>query len=284
MIAIKNVYLKIKKSQILKNINLEVNDGECFAILGPNGAGKSSLVEILTDIIRPTEGKITIFGKSFQQVKSNIGVVYEKSSMLHFLKIKELLAYVCKYYNKRYSDISGLIENLGLKEIENNFINKLSKGERQKIGIVIALIHNPQILILDEPTSGMDPFFRENVWKLFKNRKRIIVLTTHIWEEAEKYCDRIAFINKGEIIKTATPHQFIEDAQVYGQNRIVVDKNEKLMPYLQNTHYIEENNSFYIYSSNSSGFINKILENGVRYTQSPVTLEDAFLHLTHEIN
>jgi ABC-type multidrug transport system ATPase subunit len=211
MIKIENLYYKEKDFLILKGININILEKECFAILGPNGAGKTTLIEIIISILKPTSGKVEFFGKRFEEIKEKVGVVFEDPPLFYYAKVNEMIDYLITIYSLKKHKIEELIKHLELEKIKNREIRKLSKGEKKKVSILIALMNDPEILILDEPTSGLDPFVREKLWKLFKSQERTIIFSTHIWDEAKNYANKIAFINNGEIIGIGSPSDFISE-------------------------------------------------------------------------
>ena len=279
MVDIRNISLKVNGKFILKDVNLKINDGECLALLGPNGAGKSSLIDIFTGAIRPSHGEVKIWGKEFQEVKKDIGVLYEYSPLFYYSKVKEILAYVCVIYGIKYKSIAELIRSLGMQNIEDRLVRVLSKGERRKVGIILALLHNPSLLILDEPTSGMDPFVRDHCWNLFKKAGRTILFSTHIWEEAEKYADRIAFISEGEILEVDTPSAFLSNKYLKTRKKVTLSKDEKLAPLFKETLCIEENGQCYLYPADIDQFLETVKEKAKDYSISPIALKDVFLYI-----
>jgi len=212
MIKIENLFYKEKENFILKGINIAVEENECFALLGPNGAGKTTLIEIIVSILKPTEGKVEFFGKRFEEIKEKVGVVFENPPLFYYAKVKEIINYLINIYSlkkDKIDNVKELMKILELEKIGNREIRKLSKGEKKKLSILIALMNDPEILILDEPTSGLDPFVRKKLWELIKSKERTIIFSTHIWEEAKEYADKIAFINEGEILGIGSPSDFI---------------------------------------------------------------------------
>jgi ABC-2 type transport system ATP-binding protein len=281
MLKVSDVNLKIKGKEILKNISLELKDGECFALLGPNGAGKSTLIDIITGVIKAEKGNVKIFNRSFQEAKNMIGVLYEYVPLFYYSKVKEIIAYICSVYNIKKRDFYEIVKLLEIDKIENKLVKVLSKGERKKLGILMTIIHNPKFIIVDEPTSDLDPFMRDIVWKLFLQGNRTVFLTTHIWEEAEKRADKIAFILNGEIIAIDSTVNFL-NRYMNNTKKIVLSCSENCEQILKNVRYYQNNTELIIYPDD----INLFLKNtGIKnYSISDIELKDIFLHLTKNIH
>ena len=206
------------------NISFSVKKGEIFAFLGPNGAGKTTTVEMIEAIRKPTNGNIKLLGRdiktSFDLVKEDIGVLPQEFHSFELFTIKETLNYFSKLYNKR-ADISEIIRSMDLKSHENQLYRNLSGGLKQRVGVAIALVNDPEVVFLDEPTTGLDPKARRDVWNVIANLRdkgKTVFLTTHYMEEAEFLADRIAIIVKGKIIAEGTLEQLIN---LYGRGVIL---------------------------------------------------------------
>jgi ABC-2 type transport system ATP-binding protein len=192
----------------LKPLNLAVKTGETFGFLGPNGAGKTTTLKLLMSIISPTSGTATILGKSFidPEVKRRIGFLPEQPYFYDYLSAHELLDYYARLsgvsLEKREQKIDGLLNRVGLGDVGNRQLRKFSKGMLQRVGIAQAIIHDPEVVFLDEPMSGLDPLGRHEVRELIQGLKddgKTIFFSTHILSDAEALCDRVAVIHKGEL-------------------------------------------------------------------------------------
>ncbi|MBN2603183.1 MAG: ATP-binding cassette domain-containing protein [Candidatus Thermoplasmatota archaeon] len=188
------------------DISFEVKKGEVFAFLGPNGAGKTTTVEMIESIRQPTKGTITILGRdiknSFNEVKSKIGILPQEFHSFERLTVRETLDYFSKLYDRR-ADIDDIILTMDLKDKSNTLYKDLSGGQKQRVGVAISLVNDPEIIFLDEPTTGLDPKARREVWEVIaglRKRGKTVFLTTHYMEEAEYLADHIAIIHKGKII------------------------------------------------------------------------------------
>jgi ABC-2 type transport system ATP-binding protein len=208
----------------VNNISFSVKKGEVFAFLGPNGAGKTTTVEMIESIRQPTAGTIKILGKdiskSFNQVKEYISILPQEFRSFERLTVRETLVYFSALYKKR-ANITDIINILDLKEYEKKLYKDLSGGLKQRIGVAIALVNDPEIIFLDEPTTGLDPKARREVWVVIdslRNRGKTIFLTTHYMEEAEFLADHIAIIHKGKIIAEGSLNELIDK---YGKGSIL---------------------------------------------------------------
>jgi ABC-2 type transport system ATP-binding protein len=198
------------------NISFSVKKGEVFAFLGPNGAGKTTTVEIIESIRSPTAGAVKIFGKdistSFNEVKAKIGILPQEFHSFERLTVRETLIYFSKLYDKR-ADIDEIIQLMDLTSHKNMLYKNLSGGLKQRVGVAISLVNDPEIVFLDEPTTGLDPKARREVWSVIaglKKKGKTVFLTTHYMEEAEYLADHIAIIHKGKIIAEGTLEELIE--------------------------------------------------------------------------
>ena len=206
-IIIKNISKTYKNQVALNSINLNIKKGEIVGLLGPNGAGKSTLIKILTGYISANNGEVKICGDNMNEnpklVKQKIGYLAENNPLYIEMYIKEYLKYIAEIYKVSFYEIDEIIELTGLNSEKNKKINQLSKGYKQRVGLAAALIHNPEVLILDEPTTGLDPNQLIEIRKLIKNigNNKTVIFSTHILQEVEKICDRIIIINKGNIVE-----------------------------------------------------------------------------------
>ncbi len=218
------------KFTAVDEISFTVNEGEVFALLGPNGAGKTTTVEIIECLKTPDKGKVEIFGidlkdkKKQNDVKRKIGVMPQNFNAFDWLTVKENLEYFKDLYSSKIST-DELINRVGLGEKMNSMYKTLSGGTKQRVGIAISLINEPELLFLDEPTAGLDPQARRETWNLIRKLKeqgKTIFLTTHYMEEAQELSDRILIIIEGKIVAGGSPNELIEN---YGGNKSVILKN-----------------------------------------------------------
>lgn len=209
----------------LNGVSFEVRRGEVFGLLGPNGAGKTTLLEIIEGIRTPTSGRISVLGadptRDLKRVKRVIGVQLQAASYFSLLTIEEILELFGSFYPRRRSP-EELLAIVGLLEKRKAYVRQLSGGQQRRFSVAAALVNDPDVVFLDEPTTGLDPQVRRNLWELIhrlgRDEGKTIVLTTHYMEEAELLADRIAIIDHGEIQALDTPRRLI--ARLDGAGRI----------------------------------------------------------------
>lgn len=202
----------------VNHISFEVYENEIFGMLGPNGAGKTTTLEMIEGLRRIDEGEATINGFNVGQkpeaVKREIGIQLQSSSYFENMNLVEILKLFGKFYGLDV-DTEKLIAKVNLEGKEKSMVNQLSGGQQQRLSIASSLVNKPKVLFLDEPTTGLDPQARRNLWDLIEEirdkDKITVVLTTHYMEEAEHLCDRVAIIDEGEIVKLNTPENLIKD-------------------------------------------------------------------------
>jgi len=215
-------------------ISFEVARGEMFGILGPNGAGKTTTLEIMETLQRPTSGTVTVDGidvlKDAWAVKSRIGVQLQSSGFYPELSLVQLLRMFAAIYNVQVDPLA-VLRRFQLEEKASTYYNRLSGGQKQRFSLATTLIHRPRVIFLDEPTTGLDPQARLNLWDLLRevqNEGVTLVITTHYMEEAEQLCDRIAVMDRGHIIKVGTPRELIEELLATGFRKPVIRQDATL--------------------------------------------------------
>ncbi len=230
MIEVKNVTKKYGSFKAVDDISFEVNDGEIVGFLGPNGAGKSTTMNMITGFIDTTEGEIIINGndisKKPRKAKKQIGYMPEGVPLYNDLTVKEFVNYMAelKLVNARHRQekVEKVIEETGLKEVENKLIRNLSRGYKQRVGLAGALVGDPKVIILDEPTVGLDPKQITEIRDLIKElgKNHTVILSTHILSEASQICEKVIIINKGKIIAIDTPENL--EKKVIKGNAILI--------------------------------------------------------------
>ncbi|MBU4274302.1 ABC transporter ATP-binding protein [Patescibacteria group bacterium] len=202
----------------LDDINLEIKEGEVFGLLGPNGAGKTTLIKIISGLLQPTSGWVKIDNKPVEEVRGKIGLMLGYTMIYYRITGYDNLEYFARLYNVKNfkSRIKELAEFLGLENWLDEYVEHYSTGMKSKLALARALIHNPDILLLDEPTLGLDPHIAIDVRKKIKQMKKTIILTTHYMEEADQLSDRIGFLNQGKLIKVGTPQDL---KQIMGREK-----------------------------------------------------------------
>jgi len=207
-IEVKNVVKSYGKHKALNGVSFTLNPGEITGFIGPNGAGKTTTMKIITGLLKPDSGSVTVFGNDViekpLETKKHIGYLPENNPLYSEMYVKEYLAYVSRIYcplKDTSENVNNIIIKTGLSKEQYKKIEALSKGYKQRVGLAQALIHDPEILILDEPTTGLDPNQLDEIRGLIKDlgKNKTVILSTHIMQEVEAICDRIIIINNGEI-------------------------------------------------------------------------------------
>lgn len=214
-VVVKNISKRYNNTEVLKSISFELNIGEIVGFLGPNGAGKSTTMKIITGYLQPDFGEIAVCGvdmlKNPIEAKKNIGYLPEHNPLYLDMYVKEYLNFVAGFYKIKSTKtrIDDIIEQTGLTNEFHKKIGQLSKGYRQRVGLAQALIHNPNVLILDEPTTGLDPVQLIEIRNLICNlgKEKTVLLSTHIMQEVKAICNRVLIINKGQIVADKNPMQ-----------------------------------------------------------------------------
>jgi ABC-2 type transport system ATP-binding protein len=204
------------KVEAVRGLNLEIQGGECFGLLGPNGAGKTTTIEILEGLLAPTSGQVTILGHTWQknsrEVREWLGISLQETRLSEKLTVRETIDLFASFYRQPRS-ADEVLDDLQLGEKADAFVGKLSGGQRQRLAVATALVGNPRILFLDEPTTGLDPQSRRQLWDIIRHFQRgggTVLLTTHYMDEAERLCDRLAIVDHGQVIAEGTPSELIE--------------------------------------------------------------------------
>ena len=215
-IQVKNLTKSFSGRKVINELSFEVNKGEVFALLGHNGAGKSTTIDLILGLKCPDEGNATILGmdavKHRKKVFEKVGVQLQHTEYQNMMTVEEACIEYASLY-KKPSDYKELLHSFGLSDLKKSYINKLSGGEKQKLSVVLALIGNPEIVFLDELTTGLDVAARREVWRTLKHLKEkglTIFLTTHYMEEAQALCDRVCLIKSGEKVIEGTIAEIVK--------------------------------------------------------------------------
>src|SRR6476661_4113220 len=200
----------------VNGLDLEVRAGECFGLLGPNGAGKTTTVEILEGLLVPTSGEVELLGRTWKSdrhsLRQRLGISLQETNLADKLTVEETLGLFRSFYPAG-RDVKELLELVSLTDKRKSWYVKLSGGQKQRLAVACALVGDPEILFLDEPTTGLDPQSRRQLWGLieeFKSQGRTVLLTTHYMDEAQRLCDRVAVVDKGKVIALGTPRELIQ--------------------------------------------------------------------------
>ena len=200
----------------LRGISFEIKKGEVFGLLGPNGAGKTTTIEILVGLRQPDEGSVRVCGldpaRESDELKQRIGAALQATVLPDKMSVEEALRLFASFY-KQHVPIDSLLENFGLAEKRRAFFDTLSGGQKQRLALALALVNNPELVLLDEPTVGLDAMLRRDIYALierFRTEGRTVLLTTHYIEEAERLCDHVAIIDQGRVVAMGTPRELID--------------------------------------------------------------------------
>ncbi len=214
-ISCRGLIKRYKDVLAVAGLDLEIRAGECFGLLGPNGAGKTTTVEMLEGLVPRDEGEIELLGLRWEghehALRERLGVALQETKLAERLTVTEVIRLFRSFY-RRGRTVAEVLEVVQLGEKRDAWVEKLSGGQRQRLAIACALVGDPDILFLDEPTTGLDPQSRRQLWEIvaeFRRRGGTIVLTTHYMEEAERLCDRVAVMDHGKVIALGTPRELI---------------------------------------------------------------------------
>ncbi len=204
------------KVEAVRGLSLQIEAGQCFGLLGPNGAGKTTTIEILEGLLAPTSGEVRILGHTWndnpRQLREWIGISLQETRLSEKLTVRETIELFASFYNEP-RPAEDILEELQLTEKSDAWVGKLSGGQKQRLAVATALVGNPRILFLDEPTTGLDPQSRRQLWdiiRVFQKKGGTVLLTTHYMDEAERLCDQLAIVDHGQIIAEGTPADLID--------------------------------------------------------------------------
>jgi ABC-2 type transport system ATP-binding protein len=213
ILQVENLEKRYEDVHAVRGVSFSVQEGEVFGLLGPNGAGKTSTIEVLEGLRVPDGGRVSVCGfdpqKNPNKLKHEIGAALQSTSLPDKIRVVEAVRLFASFYQRRRKP-EELLKRFGLEEKRNAFYNQLSGGQKQRLALAIALVNDPKVLFLDEPTAGLDPQVRREIYDIIeelKAQKKTIVLTTHYIEEAERLCDRVAIVDHGKVIAEGTPRE-----------------------------------------------------------------------------
>ena len=282
----------------LQKVNLSIKKGEFFGLLGPNGAGKTTTISILTGLVFRDEGSTLVFGEdtveNFRYTRSKIGIAAQELSVDWFFSIEKLLYFQAGYYGLSKKDakesVNSLLERLGLDKKRSSRLRQLSGGMKRRFQLAKALVHDPDIIILDEPTAGVDVELRRSLWKYLNelhSEGKTILLTTHYIEEAEQLCENIAIIDEGKILKKGSPKELTQELGSSGITIKVGDAKNKFNSFLSDYSYTFSDNRLHFSVKNPDiampDIIQRLSKNNIKIQSvesNSSSLEDVFLDLT----
>ena len=297
-IEIKGLTKSYGNVHALNGVDININEGEFFGLLGPNGAGKTTTINILTGLVFRDKGSTKIFGKDtvndYRFTRSKIGIAAQELSVDWFFPIEKLLFFQAGYYGIRKKDakptIDKLLARLGLEKKKDARLRQLSGGMKRRFQLAKALVHDPDIIILDEPTAGVDVELRRDLWQYLRDlhyKGKTILLTTHYIEEAELLCENVAIIDEGKILKEGPPKILTQELGTAGISINIGNTNQKLDSYFSEYTYTIEKNRLHFSVKDPDKALPKIIKklseadihiNSIDSNRS--SLEDVFLNLT----
>lgn len=297
-ISIQNLAKSYNGTIALRDVNISVPEGQFFGLLGPNGAGKTTTINILTGLVNRDRGKTEVFGrdiiKDYRFTRSQIGVAAQELSIDWFFPIESLLYQHAGYFgipkNKARDKIEELLTRLGLDQKRKSRLRQLSGGMKRRFQIAKALVHDPKIIILDEPTAGVDVELRHELWQYLRDLHKLgktILLTTHYIEEAEMLCEKVAIIDKGKVIANDSPKNLTRQLGKAGITISCIGCKGDLSKILADFQYTFQEGRLHFSVKDPEAELPKIInilsKNGIqiqRVETEKSSLEDVFLHLT----
>ena len=285
ILEIKNLKKYYPEVKAVDDVSFSIEPGICFGLLGPNGAGKTTVIEVIEGILDQTSGEIFYKGRRRGNTfKNEVGIQFQNTELPQYLTVKETLLTFRALYD-RQADLDFLIETARLEEILKRDNRKISGGQKQRLLLAMALANDPELIFLDEPTTGLDPQARRHLWEIvrqIKSRKKTLVLTTHYMEEAEILCDIIGIIDNGKIIAMGTPAGLLQEhcGGVAIQLRIDIDESK-----LENfpCRWFKKDGHIEIQTDSPNECIRRMVDLGIDLSTMNVrsqNLEDLFLKLT----
>jgi len=284
ILELKNISKSYNNQKVVDNVSFALKKGQCLGLLGPNGAGKSTTIEIIEQITKPDSGQLFYKGKPIdKQFISETGIQFQNTALMDFLSVKDQLNLFSRLFANSVP-LDELIAYCQLESFTNREVKKLSGGQRQRVLLAIALINDPQIIFLDEPTTGLDPQSRSRFWQIIqklKNDGKSIILTTHYMDEAESLSDQLILLDNGKIIAKGSPTSLLNE---HFQHSIISIDIQKWLPNQKlNDPFEQINNMMVIHSKSVASTVEKLIANGQTIDNLQVrkpTLEDLFLKLT----
>lgn len=285
ILEVQNLIKKYKEIVAVNDVSFFIPKGVCFGLLGPNGAGKTTCIEVIEDVIPPTAGTVLYKGKPRDQsFREEIGIQFQQTTHMYYLTVYEILKTFKRLYQKTYN-LNELMEICSLTDIKHQMNDKISGGQKQRLSLALALLNDPELLFLDEPSTGLDPQSRRNLWQIIetiKNKGKTIILTTHYMEEAQFLCDEIAIMDHGQFIAQGKPDQLIKQ---YCKGVTVILPKENLTKPLDvpGLYYREVRDKIEIQTDDINGCITELMANQVDLSDIVVrspNLEDVFIKLT----
>ena len=285
ILEIQNLIKNYGSIHAVNDISFTIREGICFGLLGPNGAGKTTAMEAIEGIIKPTSGDIYYKGKKRDpHFSEEVGIQFQSTNLLSYLTVEETLKTFQNMYSRKTS-LDEVISMCHLQDILKQKNDKISGGQKQRLLLALAIINEPELIFLDEPSTGMDPQNRRNMWEIIKSikkQKKTIILTTHYMEEAAYLCDEIAIMDHGKIIAQGSPQELIKE---YTKNvTIIMPRShiDEIPPCLSESYY-EIENYIEFQTDDTTTCLKELINQNIDLNDVTVrspNLEDVFIHLT----
>ncbi|WP_412097993.1 ABC transporter ATP-binding protein [Halobacillus litoralis] len=296
MIHVEGLVKKYGNMTAVNGVEFDVKAGEVFGLLGPNGAGKTTTIEMLVGLRKPDSGTATLSGydirRQIDQVKEVIGIQLQSTSLFELLTVQEIMQMYASFYPSHFS-IPQLIDDMLLTEKKKDRIKGLSGGQKQRLAIALAIIHDPDIIFLDEPTTGLDPQARRTLWDIIetlKSKGKTIVLSTHYMDEAHVLCDRIGIMDKGELIALDTPSRLVKELHSDSaiEFTLPIGEDDTFLRRLQRvTQVTNRDEAYVIYTDDLQLTLIDLIQHSKEndlilqdLQTRTATLEDVFIHMT----
>jgi len=285
LLEVRNLVKTYDRTAAVDDVSFSILPGLCFGLLGPNGAGKTTAIEVIEGILSPTSGEILYRGMPRGQAfHSEIGILFQQTALLSMLTVQETLQTFQRLY-ERSAELDELIELCHLQDFVHQYNDRISGGQRQRFLLALALINRPELIFLDEPSTGLDPQARHNLWDVvetIKDQGRTVVLTTHYMEEAQRLCDAVAIMDRGKIIAHGSPESLI---RAHCSGVTVELPKRSLNPGLPplTMEVFERRERFEIHTEDLNGCLQELMNHKVNLKEMTVrspNLEDVFLTLT----
>lgn len=285
ILEVRHLRKRYASVEAVRDVSFSVPPGICFGLLGPNGAGKTTTLEIIEDIIPASSGEVLYQGKPRTRAfREEIGIQFQHTTLLNFLSVRETLETFAKLFSNPAS-CQEIVRRCGLSAIENQRNDKLSGGQAQRLMLALALINQPRLVFLDEPSTGLDPQSRRNLWGIIKELKdegRTLILTTHSMEEAEYLCDHIAIMDQGTIIASGSPGELIER---FGGGSTIMLPSQVPLEALQGLRVTVRGNGggIVVHAETVHQGLKELIDRDIALPGMSIhsaNLEDVFLHLT----
>jgi ABC-2 type transport system ATP-binding protein len=295
-VKVTNVTKRYGDLVAVNDVEFTVETGEIFGLLGPNGAGKTTTVEMIEGLRRPDSGSIEVCGidaqKDRDQIKEIIGVQLQSTTLYDKIRVREAIETFGGYYKKSLS-ADQLMETISITDKQNSYVATLSGGQRQRVALALALVNDPRVVFLDEPTTGLDPQARRNVWDIVEGLRqegKTVILTTHYMEEAEQLCNRVGIMDHGQIIALDSPRNLIETSDLESAVEVTC-KDENALEHMQRidgvNKVVREGTRYLLHTKESSSVMRALTDLSDKKVLSVEsmsvrqgTLEDVFLLLT----